>query len=264
MQPDWKNPAVYAYAASLDEHGKAWEYLRRNAEYTKCWESYLQLIEKLESKYGPVKGWHRQHNNQALWVYDPPINPAEMYKDWLDRCFSNRLEPDCVSHRVGMGRKWGLTELHDPSQQATGKERFLPLVSPRIWYHGEEVGPPNLEVVWGQFAYIEIDLQRKVSPQIEKAVGRVLAKQAELGTHGKLIVATSPKPHDENFVWHLRILDAYAANASQKPKMTRKEIASVLFPEMPYEYPSYKGGKLVDEYRMQAERYRNGGYRALI
>jgi hypothetical protein len=267
MLPSWKNEASYAYAASLNSNGKAWEYLRRNPKYQECWASYRELMEKLEDKYGQIQHWPKIQDDLELWFYDPPRNPEESYKEWLDRCSSAGLEPERERHRIGMARPWGLWELYDPSQLATGTEKFLPLVKPRIWDHAEDVAWPSADVERRQFAYIEINMRRSVRPQIREAEKLLLVWQKKWVKHGTLVRDPIKKPRPKNFVNHLRVLDAYAENEFVKSKTIRKDIAEVLCGKGKTTYDSDDGddkdGRFVDELRKEAERYRDHDYWAL-
>lgn len=264
MSLNWKNAADYAYAKSLTKHGIAWEYLRRNAEYRKCWASYLKLKEELEAVYGPFHSWPKIENDLDLWFYDPPRNNGETYNEWLNRCFDLLLEPQRERHHIGMAWQWGLWELYDPSQKATGNEKFLPRINPRIWNHAEEVSTPSLDTIRGDFVYIEIDLRQRVTPQIAQARRRLLARQKNFVKNSSLVLVRDKKPRVTNFILHLRILDAYEANKSVKSSTIRKDIAKALWGKTTYDGGDNKDGQYIDELRKEAVRYRDGDYRSLV
>lgn len=264
---DWTDAAAYAYVQSLNFHGKAWEYLRRNPQYVAAWSEYCQLISALECKYGDQKLW----GSSALWnipelfSYSPPLKTGEKYPVWLLRCLQSNIALERCPHTVADARKWGLTRMHDPAHAATGEQRFRARVTVPSSDLACEVEADDVTQDDGAFVYARFDLRLDVSPQTKALQRDLLARQRALRRHGSALQRSpdtnGKKGHERNIILHLRVLDASAAGEQ------RKHIAAVLFPTKKKSFqqdPDDAAGKKLDEQRRQAERYRDGDYLLLV
>lgn len=263
MQSDWQNDAAYKYTKKLDWAGWAWEFLRRNPEYKADWAEFIKKKAELEKVYGKIASWKTKalEAEPKAWHYDPPKMPGESDAVWKMRCIGEGFEPVRSSIVIGPAKKWGLRQFYDPDIATDGEFRFLPGVQVRIWYHVSDVEAPIIPAKRGEFAYVEIDLSKRIAEQLSQANKQMAVLQQKLVQADALKVGRNlTKAQTKKFVTYLRILDAYAS--ASKPPV--KAIAKSLFPKKSNESGAYDGNKAVHEVHKQARQWRDHGYRRLI
>lgn len=256
---DWKNKIEYAYVDSLSNAGLAWEFLRRNPEYSKTWRKYLSIKSELDAKFGPSFSWSSSILQcREISHFDPPIKASETESEWIKRNLDSGVDPYRSPFVEGLARSWGLVRLLNPAQVATGKERFL---APRfnVWYHVDDIEMAEPYPAKWKRAYIEIDLSRHIEPQLDLAKARLLKSQRELIKRCVLAKPTKKTPKKKLFSRYLRVLDAFATN----PRPTRMAVAACIF-GTDYRYKGERGLKAIDETRKQASRMVLNDYRSLI
>jgi len=52
---DWRSPAAYQYAATMEPANLAWEFLRRNADYRNAYQSAPAQAD--DGTDGPARRW---------------------------------------------------------------------------------------------------------------------------------------------------------------------------------------------------------------
>jgi len=198
-KPDWRKPEDYAFTDGLTPLQWAWEFLRRNPEYRKSWERYVDGV----STYG-----------------EDPSSPI----------------PDefCGAEKWGLRGSY-----LDPDISYDDKDiKFIPLVHPGFLMLIPEKPIKGIRIV-GQLpdhstgsCLIEFNFHQPIKPQIDKANQQLHQLQQESKKIGiKIREAFKPRRNkktggtlSDEWTPLLRILDANASGVKDK------EIANVCFP----------------------------------
>jgi hypothetical protein len=176
--PNWTIEQDYAFTATLDENGWAWEFLRRNPKY--------------RNDYQVAQACMSPHQSKA-WCY---------HVTGGDEPITSRL-----------GKKWEiLGPIHDPNVDRP--PIFMPSYprepnfddAAEFFDATPDEGGPALQLP--EFATLVFNLHRPLAPQIERASKRLKDRQA--------LVAIQKGPHKGSEKWplYLRILDARETGAT--------------------------------------------------
>jgi hypothetical protein len=104
---------------------------------------------------------------------------------------------------------------------------------------------------------IIIDLARPLPTQFKRARKSAEEQQKTLRLEGRIDLKRA-RSRAPGYVTYLRLLDGEEAGASST------EIADLLFPKVPNDYPDNKRFKVFYDSREAAQKLRDGGYRALL
>lgn len=229
---DWKNSKDYEFTKKLNDEQWAWEFLRRNKDYIKEWETEFSLWrEKIKQlapnelikKYGVFE---TDQNNTHFFI---PSKKAQT--------------------------KWGLEHGYiNPAQDSPDLNiplSFLPSYGQMIWTDSDQESI-NIELRKNEIA-VTFDLSLPVKPQIkliEKNLRKIQQKETKKVKH--------PKQHKGNRTLYLRILDA------PYESMKQKEIAAILFPKIDNKYPNYEGNRNFRDCKKAALSLMNKGYLSTV
>jgi hypothetical protein len=200
-KPNWRNLEDYDSLDDLTPSQRAWEFLRRNPEYIKSWESYLECVST------PI-----EDNNT---FYTPP---EELW---------------------GPERRWGLRGLYlDPDETHSdiefsplgGEEALMIFRPPKE----EDEGVRHIAYLGcnkNGTAILEFDINQSIKKQLATAEETLKRLRRELKERGdkmkKAVRLRFGKKDNDGWKLLLRVLDADA----EITKPTDKEIADILFPQ---------------------------------
>jgi len=233
---DWHNEEDYAYTKDHSDKLWAWEFLRRNPEYQEDWNRSL-----------------KEH-----------IEFCKEYKDVLSSLGAEDQAPENPDFSIPttIPETWGLEALVNPEQPKPNKLRFVNDIG-IILGKGTEIPLEDeaiREVIIPQGkAFISIDLTKPIKPQLTHYQEVLLYLQERQKEKG-LLTVENKRLHRDNWLIYLRVWDAM--NDPSNPK--DHEIAEMIFPFIPNEYPNYNGNKRVTDSCKSAERLIYGGYRQII
>lgn len=232
--PDWSMAEEYDFIENAAPEVKAWEFLRRNPAYRRCWRRFTtwQLAGK--------------------WAYRPKKCSDVEESTWKQASWMDGKTPTHLPIEVYLARKWGLKKLLDPAKpypsqggflrvrcqyprQITTLEHFLDFI-------GDEEG--NMEVssqpVMYRYGIVAYDMTRPINPQLRKT-GRILLRwQKELVETGRVIVDDGRGKTFRKCAEHLRALDARCAI----PPVTYSRIGQIIGKGKPWDNSDRKGKKI--------------------
>jgi len=104
MKRDWRNPEDYTFTQKLSPELWAWQFLRRNPEYQKDYDWFIQTWRALEADYGSAP-----NRDFSRWKLDfRAYAPDEMTRGFCEddkSCASP--DGDKILIECAMGAKWG-------------------------------------------------------------------------------------------------------------------------------------------------------------
>jgi len=217
---DWRKEEEYTFTSSLDEHGWAWEFLRRNPNYWASWEEYESKAKQFQEKFGD--DWFKVEETK---IYLPPKQKDETEREWSRRCIESEPEFEVLSLLDWHVQKWGLaSRLYDPECSYDELKRavrffsamkFPKLISDPIELQGllglfdPEKDP--FPTVDSNLIVVAFDLQSPANLQLEKAT-QILAR-AQTQRLNK--IPRNRNRHEQAWNFYLRVLDAH--NSGEKP-----------------------------------------------
>jgi len=246
---DWREKGDYAYTDDLNNHGWAWEFLRRNQNYVSAYKEYCNVLLK-----------HKKDNNsQPLRYFTPERKKGETGQQWMKRCMATEeSDPRTYDPDEWHGRKWHLKKIISPQDYYSTEVQFVfpwPQIVPpdsfNDFYHTPDEAYAPIQPVTGK-ALLAFDLSLPINHQLKLA--KNILREA---VRSEPIPPLKTKEHTYLWVNYLRILDAIATT----PKSTYSEIADTLFKNDQGADPK---GKAKDTYIQaveQSERYLNILYR---
>ena len=162
-------------------------------------------------------------------------------------------------------RKWGLFPIHAPAESspfAIGGDPGLE-GPPYVFYL-----KTDLEAFLDQgLEYSQVpvifDLCHSLEAQLQEAKDILTAMREYISEFGRQsgqfrIVRAPQLQNDKYYKTYLRLLDADLSGAS------RHEMASLIYPHKPNEYPEFCGSVSVRKALSAAKKLRDGGYKALL
>jgi hypothetical protein len=233
----WRIDQNYAFCASLDRGGWAWQFLRREPAYRADYAEFIATWRQLESAYGtpPNRDFFKWKQDPRAWRPDVDIAGCG-----ADVCPGDN---DQVLIECWMGAKWGLRKFPpDPS---------IPFPDDLAWREQ----PIQVDVITGQdlagYRHSEaklaliFDLAASLSAQLEAAKLQLVVARQRLALSGQL----PPRNVREGAAtWRrwLRLLDALESGASLAEIGDALEIADT------------------EQQAAAAIALRGGGYRRLL
>ncbi len=182
---DWTKPEDYAYTRSLTRHQWAWEFLRRNPEYRKDWNS---LQERIASA---VDSSAEQDQGQSV----PDVN-------------------------MGLAAKWDLYALADPNipaHEMRNRPHFRYTADVSIMTGDTPQAQDRDGVLWVHWPYslaLRFNVLIPVEPQLEVARKILLHWRRKVRADSR-VRRMQGKPQPAKFPLYVRLLDARLAGLSE-------------------------------------------------
>lgn len=230
---DWKNEEEYKYLDKYTAESElwAWEFLRRNAEYRKDWNTAFVI-------------WGK--NNKS----DAPNYWAQLFGS---SCSSENYRPETILFNDARN-KWGLlfNEIIDPDVDKPLVEYPYSLFYTYGYYY-EKDDLDNLPDLKSTEVLAVFDMAKPIQQQLEYFKAILEDYQNDLIAYSTLRI---PYVINKPIYWkdQLRIFDAKAAGS------TDKEIAPVIYNEETYN----NAQKKVKNGYKSAVNMINGGYRNIL
>lgn len=165
--------APYTHCATLTRDQWAWEFLRRNPDYRRDYQTFIAIWRALEADYGAPP-----HRDFSKWRRDPrayaPLpGEAGLVAPTGELCV---VEDERVLLECWMGAKWGFYKFPlDPARVAPGPDELSWRPPPPATERGEN-DPLRLDIAF--------DLSLPLPPQLEAAKFRLVSRAAELRRQG--------------------------------------------------------------------------------
>lgn len=212
----------------------AWEFLRRNQEYRKDWETALAKWNK------------RRNRGKSSW------------RQLVDQGYNAENErPERISFKNARSR-WGLLEQNivdpDIDIDKRNNEFNMPLFyEAGLLFHDNEFSILQVLGIEKSQVILLFDLNHRIKQQYDQNEAELLALQNEFLRGKRILDRKNTGKHD---LWgkYIRILDAYEA------KIKPSEIAPVIFPDLENDYPGFKGTRRVSSYFNSAKELVDGEY----
>ncbi len=235
MARDWKNEKDYDYMDNHTPELWAWEFLRRNPEYRKDWDTALAI-------------WKKNNKSDAPNYWAPLFGSS---------CSEENHQPDTLSFS-GARSKWGLyiDEIINPDiDKPLVEYPYSLFYTYDSFYEKDDF---HLLPELNDLECVTVfDLAKPIQQQLEHFKSILEDYQSSLAAYTELEI---PKVKNKSIYWkdYIRILDAYEANAE------KKDIASVIFPEKTNTHPEYYGNETVRDSLEAAEKIRDENYRKIL
>ena len=220
-KPDWREPADYAFAATLNREQWAWEFLRRNPDYRREWATFRDAWQALEAAYGrpperDFQAWQRDPRAYVVVGRDEVAGDCRVDEERvLIECalgarwgfYKFPLDPGCDTPVIGEQLSWrevpqGVRRL--TSQGCYDGSRLAPLLQEEQDYLGANPARVGLG----------FDLDLPLREQLERAKRYLLATQRGRIRDGLVCMRTVAALWPD---WqrYLRCLDGLEATASE-------------------------------------------------
>lgn len=221
-KPDWRKPEDYDSLDNLTPSQWAWEFLRRNEEYIKAWNRYIEYLSSPDDSAQPV--------SEELWG---------AWKWGLKGLYLDPYERHRNVEFLPLGGEEALMTFHPPEKEGDGV-RY-------VGYLGRQKAGKII---------VEFDVSLPIKKQLHVVEKTLSRHHRELKDCG-VAVRDTPKLRRDPDEWKilLRVLDAKAAG------MRDKEIAHALFPNISTRSDDQAGVKHIYDRRKTAERYVEQDYR---
>jgi hypothetical protein len=235
----WWDPGAYPGSdASLTQW--AWEFLRRNPDYRRCWEKVQPFFDVAAGVENLEAWWEEAQQQQAAWMQSNPakgtafknVSPVQQMVDRFGACGDPRRGDYVPAFDVG-GISFHVPLCEGALAALKGKSQF----------RGNE-----LELKGNQVAVV-FDCDRPINAQLARA--KIILDQRR---RARSKDAKEPRPRTDKFTSYLQILDAVDAGA------TIAEIAERLFPKLKDRYPEHRGAQRVRNHLAAARDLRGRGY----
>lgn len=260
---DWKAKENYIYPKDTSMQRWAFEFLRRNNDYQKDVQSYIEICDSIITGFNPFLPPDMDSKQLASCYcelelaashcyYDPPMIEGETVDQWLDRVGGGKV----TNLNTWLAEKWGLCDLFYPyAEYDYISVSFINTASKvtiagRGWFESEKT---KLVSTSDKQAFV-IDYKLPI-PQQLAAIKRYAAN------HKKRLMKEcdlKPMPNKRNrsnlFSIYLRCLDAAAAGISSS------EMAKIFCPKKRNEHPDYLGTKTIGDWLDAAQKLRDHNY----
>lgn len=247
--PDWREASAYPDPKKTTPKQWAWEFLRRNPKYQQDYGKWRETPKV-------ARGGSAKPDDFYTHVLDPPALQNETSNGYGER-MAKMGEESIKMTPLGicLAEKYGLlgNELPDPA----GSEASVPFGIETIRLIDGTKNKPRPLRMERKDLFMKYDLALPIEPQLKRHKTYLKARQKYLEENG-VITVEDPRHHIRNFASYLRCLDA---------ELNGKEhsaVASVVFPDLPNEYPDFQGNRRVKEHLNAAKRYRDGDYRKIL
>ena len=261
--PDWDDAKAYPKPKDLDWRQWAWQFLRRNPEYQKDYESWRALLDTL-----PADCNRLPRDDMRFYVCDPPAKAGETYKEYANRRAGGgwRRTPraEALPEKYGFGfgvpqrlagtHRWSGLGLVPPEQEIF-PSTFLTGDIVRWLDHVPEVPNYKYQLHVGKFeAWVRFNLEWPIDIQLRRTK-QVLEEQKLALKELDDLEPIENRNQIDKFPYYIRLLDADASGVDAKT------IAAVLRPNQENEYPDYRASKNIRQGLKRARRFRDHDYR---
>lgn len=176
--PDWKDPGDYHFTQDLTSELWAWQFLRRNPEYRKDYQWFIETWKALEADYG--KAPNRDFNR---WKQDPR---AYVAGNWMGAISSEdkscaTAEEEKILIECGMGSKWGFYKF-----PLSPDIEFPDIPGQLLWREVEFEVRQGDDLPQAQEIDLRFDLRLPFKKQLNSARRLLLAKQKSAHQAGLL------------------------------------------------------------------------------
>ena len=184
----------YAYCAALTRDQWAWEFLRRNPDYSRDYQAFIAIWRALEADYGAPPNRDFSRWKQDPRAYGPLPGDADLAAPTGELC---TVEDERVLLECWMGAKWGFYKFPlDPERVAPGPDELSWRPPPQS--DSEIESPYRVDIAF--------DLSLPLPPQLEAAKFRLVGRAAELRRQGLAAPKTVGKQR-VRWTTMLRLLD---------------------------------------------------------
>lgn len=251
-QPNWRDKGQYPAPKTTTPTEWAWEFLRRNQEYQKDYNGWKAHGEEYIAHLCPHITYHVDDGRKKLILSQKKTITGELV----------------ISTITTLGfllEKYHFSELPDlPNPALQAKKQWVIFKGGEITYrryvsYPEDFPEINLGLTPARPEEIALllHLDRPIGKQLDK-VKKLLKEKRESAEKEKKIKVMKKNNKDESYANYLRVLDAKSNGA------TSSEIAKILAPKIPNQYPEYYGKEHVDHLYKVAKQLRDQGYYRLI
>lgn len=229
-RPPWRSPAAYMPLRTASLAQIAWEFLRRNPDYQRAWESFRKRADELGSR-----------------------GPGDVLAEFGDDA------PNVVHEfSVNQAREWGLNEMLDPSVGSPGPFTFSGGGSSYALVDGTAIPRTPQNPVGTQrlskWMVVKVDLSFPLNVIEAQLLAAVHAQRRARIRRGVVHPVECRALRASRYVEYLRILDAHAMGADIK------EIGDVLAPHAANDEDRQRDKRfraaLAEATRLQREGYR--------
>lgn len=171
MQRDWRNPEDYRFCEDLSPQLWAWQFLRRNPDYHKDYDWFIDRWRQLEEAYG--KAPNRDFNR---WKTDPlAYAPDEMTVNFCaDDKSCASPDGDKVLIECAMGARWGFYKFpNSPDVE------FPDVPEKLIWREPQLQLPDIQETRQSQHLDLRVDLRLPAREQLALIKRLVISRQRD-------------------------------------------------------------------------------------
>lgn len=247
--PNWRKPKEYP-PLDIPLEGWAWEFLRRNREYQKQWNFYVDKTAEFAQAFGPPSKWSPEVKAGIdVWFFHPPVQQGETQRAWRARVIASGAEPiGPLPLATGLAIEWHLEEMFNPAfswlyiEDMEFRPRFRARSEPIIRYHVghiEDWGWATARAMWPLpapqgSALVQIDMARPIKAQLDRAVPLLEAKRDQLVADGLLDPDPDPLkgPKTKEYRNLLRVFDAYRAKEASGEKIGNEQIANEIYKDV--------------------------------
>jgi hypothetical protein len=263
MERNWRNEAGYIFGDDFLPSAWAWEFLRRNPEYQKDWNTVKERLRPFAAAYPEISasdllmmsirkpsGSPIELGNEQFHVFDPPLLDGETARDGLARCGRQS-----VTHVTNWyGRKWGLQRILPP-EFSFDERQFRWVVSAGMVH---VLGDSGVQDEGLRYETVRFDFNLPIAMQIEAAKTWLEWEQKRRIKWGAIAGSVGKRSQVRLFPNYLRVLDAQSDGADGSL------MAEILLPHITNEYPGYAGNKQIANWLTAAEKLSTSGYRDLL
>lgn len=234
--PDWENDlAKYPKTTEKSRAEWAWQFLRRNPKYQELWAQLIQpQYQRADVKASLARA---ARDGPYRWIGSPRVQFRLEERGY-------QLEPF-----IQFGISTIPPDPAEPKPELRFSAEFIryartPSLRPKFSYKLPIVLTDDEVVVW-------FNLNRSIDHQLAKV--RSLMKNLAAGRRVELF-----RFRPETYQRYLRLLDARSVGAKNS------EIARILYPKLPNEYPEYDGNRQVRSDLRTAERLRDRDFLRIV
>lgn len=260
---DWTVEDNYIYSKDTDMRRWAFEFLRRNHNYQKDVQNYLDVCNSIIKGFNPflppdvdskeLDSYYDQLDEIARH-YDPPKKEGETGSEWLQRLNSEGVSGKSTPLNNWIAEKWGLRNLFLPHSEFNPLNVMFKDTSSKVTIAGHGWFEKNKLVSTDDKQAFVINYNLPILPQLA-AIKRYTS------SHKKWLMKEcdlKPVPNKRNrsnlFSNYLRCLDADDVGISESG------IAKILCPDKSNEYPDFLGTKTIYDWLKAAKKIRDTDY----
>jgi hypothetical protein len=230
MQRNWRHSEDYAFTRELSPALWAWQFLRRNPDYRKDYEWFIDTWQALEADYGKAP-----ERDFAHWKLDPrAYAPQEMTQDFCDEdrsCASP--DGDQVLIECAMGAKWGFYKFPN------SPDIEFPQVPEKLIWREPDIVLPAINAEPAPYEMdIRLDLRLPINGQLELLKQQMVVRRKQISSQGE-------GWNQQSLVRYLRLLDATGDIATAQNELYLDSVARF------------------EDDALQVKRLLKGGYRLL-